>query len=62
MADVLSKEKRSWIMSRIRSKNTKVEVAFRKILWAAGARYRINYQKLPGKPDMAFPSKKLLYS
>ncbi|MDY7394149.1 very short patch repair endonuclease [Aureibaculum sp. 2210JD6-5] len=44
--------KRSKIMSKIRGKNTKSEVAFRKMLWNAGYRYRINYKKLIGKPDI----------
>lgn len=45
--------KRSKIMSKIRGKNTKPELAFRKALWAAGYRYRIDYKKLIGKPDIA---------
>lgn len=44
---------RSKIMSKIRGKNTKPELAFRKALWAAGFRYRIDYKKLIGKPDIA---------
>ncbi len=40
-------------MSKIRGKNTKPEMAFRKALWAAGYRYRIDYKKLIGKPDIA---------
>ena len=43
---------RSKIMSKIRGKNTKPEMAFRKALWAAGYRYRIDYKKLMGKPDI----------
>lgn len=43
---------RSKIMGRIRGKNTKPELAFRKALWAAGYRYRIDYKKLIGKPDI----------
>ncbi|MBU2948182.1 very short patch repair endonuclease [Zobellia uliginosa] len=45
--------KRSKIMSKIRGKNTKPELAFRKALYAAGYRYRIDYKKLIGKPDIA---------
>jgi len=45
--------KRSKIMSKIRGKNTKPELAFRKALYAAGYRYRIDYKKLVGKPDIA---------
>lgn len=43
---------RSKIMSKIRGKNTKPELAFRKALWASGYRYRIDYKKLIGKPDI----------
>tara|TARA_R110002020_G_scaffold122487_6_gene277973 strand:+ start:111172 stop:111657 length:486 start_codon:yes stop_codon:yes gene_type:complete len=43
---------RSKIMGKIRGKNTKPELAFRKALWAAGYRYRIDYRKLIGKPDI----------
>ncbi|RLE39511.1 very short patch repair endonuclease [Candidatus Woesearchaeota archaeon] len=59
MVDVFSKEKRSWIMSRIRSKNSKLEVSFRKILWREGFRYRVHYKKLPGKPDIVFTKQKV---
>ena len=45
-------------MSSIRSKNTKVEVDFRKKVWTAGFRYRLYSKKLPGKPDLVFASKK----
>lgn len=44
---------RSKIMGKIRGKNTKPELAFRKALWEAGYRYRIDYKKLMGKPDIA---------
>jgi DNA mismatch endonuclease (patch repair protein) len=60
MADIFSKKKRSEIMSRIRAKNTKAEVEFRKKVWAAGLRYRLYSKKLPGKPDFVFTSKKLV--
>lgn len=43
---------RSKIMGKIRGKNTKPELAFRKALWASGYRYRIDYKKLIGKPDI----------
>lgn len=55
--DKFSKEKRSKIMSSIRSKNTKPEVLLRKALWKEGYRYRIHYGK--EKIDIAFPSKKI---
>ncbi|HET8885762.1 MAG TPA: very short patch repair endonuclease [Salinimicrobium sp.] len=43
---------RSKQMSRIRGKDTKPEIAFRKELWRRGYRYRISYKKLIGKPDL----------
>lgn len=47
-------------MSRIRGKNTKPELRFRKALWHAGMKgYRLHYKKAPGKPDIAFPGRKL---
>jgi len=41
------------IMSSIPSKNTRPELALRKELWREKLRYRVNYKKLPGKPDIA---------
>lgn len=43
---------RSKIMSKIRGKNTKPELEFRKALYARGYRYRVDYKKLIGKPDI----------
>lgn len=42
-------------MSRIRSKDTKPEISVRKRLFAAGFRYRLHSQKLPGRPDIVVP-------
>ena len=58
MTDHLSKEKRSWNMSKIRSKNTRPELAVRKYLYSNGFRYRLHNRKLPGKPDITNQSKK----
>ena len=52
MADKFTKEKRSKIMSSIRGKDTKIEVAFRKALWRDGFRYSKNSVKYFGKPDI----------
>jgi DNA mismatch endonuclease (patch repair protein) len=52
MADIHSKETRSFNMSRIRSKDTKPEMLVRKFLFAKGFRYRLHDKKLPGKPDI----------
>jgi DNA mismatch endonuclease (patch repair protein) len=58
MTDIWGKEKRSEVMSKIRSKNTKPEMIIRKALFAKGFRYRIHYKKLPGMPDIVFPKYK----
>lgn len=43
---------RSENMARVKSKNTKPEIFLRKILWHRGFRYRVNYKKIPGSPDI----------
>lgn len=53
MADVLTPEQRHKNMQNIKSKDTKIEVLLRRALWEKGYRYRKNYRKLPGKPDIA---------
>lgn len=58
MTDVLSPSQRSYCMSRIRGKDTKPELILRKALWANGLRYRLK-NKLPGRPDIFFPVKKI---
>lgn len=52
MSDVFSTEKRSEIMSHVKSKDTKPELIIRKALYARGFRYRLHDKKLPGKPDL----------
>lgn len=52
-------KKRSKIMSKIRGKNTKPELLFRKALWKKGIRYRLDSKKLPGKPDVSIKKYKL---
>ena len=58
MADVHTPEKRSYNMSRIRSKDTKPEEKVRKYLFAQGFRYRKNVRSLPGCPDIVLPKYK----
>ncbi|HBH24630.1 MAG TPA: very short patch repair endonuclease [Cytophagales bacterium] len=53
-------QERSKHMSKIRGKNTKPELMFRKALYGNGVRYRVNVKKLPGKPDIANVSKKFV--
>ena len=50
----------SKVMSANKAKDTKPEVAFRKALWQQGIKgYRLNWKKAPGRPDIAFPGKKV---
>ena len=51
---------RSTTMSKIKSKGTKPEMAIRKILHHRGYRYRANYNKLPGRPDIVLPKYRAL--
>lgn len=50
--DKLSPEQRHNNMKAIGSKNTKPEIIVRKGLWKRGFRYRLNYKRLPGHPDI----------
>ena len=55
MSDKLTPEKRSWNMSRIKGKDTKIEVEVRKYLFSKGYRFRKNDKRYPGKPDIVLP-------
>ncbi len=57
--DIVSKAKRSEMMSRIRGKNTLPELTVRKYLYSNGYRYRIHDVKLPGKPDIVLSKKRI---
>ena len=59
MADNLTAEQRKKNMQHIKSKDTKIEVLLRKELWKRGYRYRKNYSKLPGKPDIVLTKYKI---
>ena len=52
MADVMTKDQRRINMQHIKASDTKAETALRKCMWAAGYRYRKNYKRLPGRPDI----------
>lgn len=52
MTDMYSKERRSYVMSKIRSKDTKPELLVRKYLFKQGFRFRVNVKRLPGTPDI----------
>lgn len=57
--DLYGKATRSYVMSRIRGRDTGPELALRRALYAAGARgYRV-HAKLPGRPDVVFTTRKL---
>ncbi|HIE54049.1 MAG TPA: DNA mismatch endonuclease Vsr [Chromatiaceae bacterium] len=58
MADVFSKDKRSWIMSRVRGKDTSPEIIVRSLVHRLGYRFRLYRKDLPGKPDLTFPSRR----
>ena len=58
--DVFSPEKRSQVMSRIRSKDTKPEKIIRSILHKLGFRFLINRKDLPGKPDIVLPKYRIV--
>lgn len=57
--DRLTKEQRHRNMSNIKNKNTGIEIKLRKELWKRGYRYRKNYSKLPGKPDIVLVKYKI---
>ena len=56
--DKISKEHRSWNMSRIRSKDTTPEKTVRSLLHKMGYRFRLHRKDLPGKPDIVLPKYK----
>ncbi|MCK1289378.1 very short patch repair endonuclease [Bradyrhizobium sp. 30] len=55
MADVVTPDVRSRMMSGIRSTGTKPEMILRRGLHQAGFRYRLHARNLPGRPDLVFP-------
>lgn len=60
--DIWSKEKRSYVMSRIRSYDTRPEKSVRSLIHKMGYRFRLHVKTLPGKPDIVFPKlKKVIF-
>ncbi len=57
VADTVTPAVRSRMMSGIRAKDTKPELLVRRGLHRLGFRYRLHDRKLPGKPDLVFPSR-----
>ncbi|MGH2506017.1 MAG: very short patch repair endonuclease [Ktedonobacteraceae bacterium] len=60
MTDIVDKETRSRMMSGIRGKDTKPEVAVRSYLHKKGFRFRLHRKDLPGKPDIILPKYKIV--
>ena len=58
MTDTISREARSHLMSRIRGKNTGPEMTVRRLAHSLGFRFRFHVARLPGSPDIVFPSRK----
>ncbi len=58
MADIVSRSKRTEIMSSVKQRHTKPEILVRKILHRHGFRFRLHNKKLPGTPDIVLPKHK----
>lgn len=58
MADRLSTAERSAHMARIGRSDTKPELIVRRLLHSLGYRFRIQFASVPGRPDVAFPSRR----
>lgn len=56
--DIVTRERRSSIMARIRGRDTKPELAVRRAAHAIGYRFRLHRRDLPGSPDMVFPARR----
>jgi DNA mismatch endonuclease (patch repair protein) len=59
MPDSLSREQRSALMARVKTRDTAPEVALRRALWAAGVRGWRLHRPLPGKPDLVWQGRKV---
>lgn len=55
MVDTITRERRSWNMSRITGRNTRPELRLRSLLHRAGFRFRLHAKELPGRPDIVLP-------
>jgi len=57
--DIVSPDRRSQMMRRIRGKDTLPELLVRKIAHRLGYRFRLHVPDLPGRPDLVFPRRKV---
>lgn len=60
MVDTFSKETRSYVMSRIKCKDTKPEIIVRSYLFSRGLRFRKNDKRYPRSPDIVLPKYKTI--
>ena len=60
MADIFTTSKRSFVMSKVHSKETKPEILVRKFLFSQGFRYRKNDKRYAGTPDLVLPKYKTI--
>lgn len=59
LTDIVDKATRSWVMSRIRGKDTTPELKLRRLLWLRGIRYRKHDPLVPGRPDISISRARL---
>jgi len=57
--DLLTHERRSLLMGRVRQKNTSAEIRVRKVAHGLGLRFRLHRKDLPGTPDIVFPKHRI---
>lgn len=58
--DILTKKQRSYCMSKVKGRNTNIEIIFRRLMWSKGEKgYRVNNPKVFGKPDIFFGKRKI---
>ena len=56
--DSVTRQRRSEIMSRVRAKGTRPEMAVRRLVHSLGYRYRLHSSQLPGRPDLVFAGRR----
>lgn len=56
--DTLSPNERSERMARVRCKDTKPEISVRRLVHVLGYRFRLHANRVPGRPDLVFPSRR----
>lgn len=58
MVDSIDQATRSLVMSRVKGKDTRPEMVVRRLVFAAGYRYRLHVRSLPGSPDLVFRARR----